>query len=195
VSSKEIVFGAFLNQPIPAQLYRAVVLSVSGLFCAVRLIHSDLEVEDVALVAEEDGTDLVIIRPKVDSLVIVGCIENDISSMYVARCGDIESVSIRIGDTQIELDKSACSLIQGKSKVLLDKNKAVLSQSDTTVELQGQKVSITNGTLTLKGLFDELATVINSLIVLTPSGPSTGLSPTSITAITSFKTKVAQLLK
>jgi hypothetical protein len=194
VSARQEIIDAFLNKPALVQLYRAEVVDVSGNWCTVRLLHSDLEVEGVSLVGEEDAGDRLVLQPKKGSLVLVGRVENDLGMLYVAQCGEIDGGTIEIGKTKITFDKSSVVIANNKSTVTLTDSKAVLNQGDTSLELANKKVKVTNGTVSLKTLFDDLTTLLNTLIVITPAGPSTALGPNSITAVASLKTKVSQLL-
>jgi hypothetical protein len=193
-SKRAQIINAFLNEPAPLQVFLAEVLDVSERWCTVRLVHSDLEVENVKLVAEEDAGDFAILYPRVGSLVLVGCVENEASDLYVAMAGEVDGGKVVIGGTEIVFDKSNVSLKTDKTELSLTQGTALLKQGDNVVELANRKIKVTNGSVNLKGLFDDLATLLQSFVVLTAQGPSTGLSPTSVTAITNLKTKVATLL-
>lgn len=193
---RQDLIDAIFNKESPIILLRAVVLSVDQNYrtCAVKLFGSEMEVEDVALTAEEDAGEWGFLSPKIDSVVVIGCINNDLSNAVIVQFGEVEAGEILCGDTKINFDKELVSLVNKNSSVILDSNKATLTQGNTVVELSGGKVSVKNDQTSLKGLFDDLSTLIQNLKVITAQGPSTALFPDTLAALTQFKTKYPLLL-
>lgn len=63
------------------------------------------------------------------------------------------------------------------------------------LDSEAKKVQITNGTVSLLQLFTELNELLTNLKVLTPQGPSEGLSPESLIDLEKFGTNFRKLLK
>jgi hypothetical protein len=193
-NKRQELMDKFFNRETPVQVFPAEVLSVNTPTCTVRLLASGLEVEGVRLWADVDATDYLRLNPRVGSTVLVGCIENDLANLYVAQFAELDSFDVIIGDMVLGGDKTGVGASVKNTNVYIEANRATLEQDGTKVELQGGRVKITNGTVSLKDLFSDLATLLNTFIVITPSGPSTALGPTSITALTQLTAKINQLL-
>lgn len=179
-NNKQRLLDLFLNPEIPIQVFRALVVSIDGFNrCTVELLPSRLSVEGVCIVAEEDAGDWVKMVPKVDSIVLVGCIENQISDMYLLQAGEVESGQILIGKTEIAFDKDRVQVSQDKVKL----------------QLSGNKLKVDNGSASLKEVFDDLSALLQNFKVITSQGPSTALFPDTLTALTKFKAKYPLLLQ
>ncbi len=176
------------------QVYPAEVLSLSGQTCTVRLLASGLEVEGVRLKAEVDAKDYCVLYPKEGSMVLVGCIENDVANLFVAQFAETHGFDLIVGDLTISGDKTGMFAKAQNCEVEVNTDKVTIKQSAMTVELQGGKVSITNGAVSLKDVFDDLSSLIQNLKVITVQGPSTALFPDTIVALTAFKAKYPLLL-
>lgn len=180
MDNKQRLLDLFLNPEIPVQVYRALVISIDGFNqCTVELLPSRLLVEGVVMVAEEDAGDWVKMVPKVDSLVLVGCVENQLSNMYLVQCGEVESGQVLIGKTEINFDK----------------DKVSVSQDALSLQLSGNRIKVENSSTSLKTLFDDLSTLLQNFKVVTAQGPSTALFPDTLAALTQFKAKYPLLLE
>lgn len=130
------------------------------------------------MVAEEDAEGWVMIEPAKDTLVLVGCIENQLSNMYLLQCGAVSKIKVLIGDTLINADKDAVSVQQGK----------------LILEMEEGLFKVSNDKTSLKGLFDDLTSILQNFKVVTSQGPSTALFADTLTAVSNFKTKYPKLL-
>jgi|GEM_PF-4681529 len=193
-SSRQAVLDFMRGSQSGVQVYPAELLSLQGDSCTVRLLSSDLEIDEVRLSADPDQKGKVVFYPRVGSTVLVGCIENELSSLYVAQCSEIDSFDIVIGDAGLKGDKDQITASRSKTSVKIEQDKLSFVQDTVSVELGSKKVSVTNGTVSLKTLFTDLTTLLKTFIVITTTGPSTAVSPTSLTSITQLETKINQLL-
>ncbi len=189
-----MLLDAILNRDAPIQVSRAIVKSVSGLFCTVTLLPDDLEVENVSLVAEEDAGAWFYVVPAVDSVVLVGCIENEISNTFLVQAGEVDAIELVIGKTQIKANKDKVGIVQDQTGIELSGGQVKIKSSSTTIELTDGKIKVSNDSTSLKGLFDDLSSLIQNLKVVTAQGPSTALTPDTLAALTQFKAKYPLLL-
>jgi hypothetical protein len=180
--------------PRPAiQVWQAEVVSVEGDTCTVKILASELQVKGVKLKADE-GKGLLL-KPAVGSLVLVGTIQNELADLYVGQCSEVEKLLLEQGNNTVKIDKDGVTLQNQQCEITLSSSKVTLKQAQTEIALESGKVSIKNTGTDLKTLFGDLITLLNTLIVLTPAGPSSGLGPNSIAALTQLQTKVNLLLK
>jgi phage baseplate assembly protein gpV len=143
----------------------AKVVSVQNDTCTVKL-ESGLVLSDIRLKATiGGGGDYFIVEPKVGSQVIVLSQTGELSGLIVLKVDAIAKVKLKQNGLEIIIDSS------------------------------DGKVVLKNNTANLHTVFNDLATALLGFAVNTPNGPSTGLMPTTATEITSFKTKINQLLK
>lgn len=194
MKNKQQLADLIFNKDAPVQVYPAEVLSVSGRSCTVRLLASGLEVEGVRLVADVDSQKHLLLTPSVGSTVLVGCIENDVANLYVAQFSEVDKAEMVIGDSRVWIQDGRLLALSKYCTLNISDNALLIEQSDMKIQLQGGQVSITNGAVSLKDLFSDLTTLLNTFIVLTPAGPSTALGPNSIAALTQLTAKVNQLL-
>lgn len=126
----------------------------------------DLQLTDVRLKASINGADnKIIIRPKKDTFVLIGSLTGDFKDLCVLKVDEIESVCYLQDGLEVEIDST------------------------------DGKVSVKNDEVSLYGLLQNLHDIILNLKVSTPSGPSTGLLPDSVNALTQFASDFKQLLK
>lgn len=175
MSSWQEILEHLKNKPASVQVYPATVKSVEGETCTVLVNHADLEVAGVRLLADPVAGQML--TPAVDSIVLVGCIENDLGNLFVCQYSQLEKASIEISDTSIYIDKEKVELKRGNVKVALGQS----------------QLAITNGQESLKSLFTDLVSLLQTFIVLTAQGPSTGLDPGTITKLTQLITKLNQV--
>lgn len=195
-SDRQAVIDGILNRPGSFQVFRAVVESIEpNNTCTVRLLNSDLVVDLVSLVAEEDAAEWIKVSPRIGSIVLVGCVENEVADLYLVQPGEIDGGEISVGETRISWDKESVNLVNASSSIALNQNSASITQDTIKIELLGGKVDISNGSASLKDLFDDLGSLLQNFKVVTAQGPSTALFPDTLTAVTAFKTKYLLLLK
>jgi hypothetical protein len=96
---------------------------------------------------------------------------------------------------QVSVTNSQVSAVNDKVSMNLSTSSAKLAQDQTTVELSGGKVSVKNSGGSLKGLFDDLTTLLQSFQVTcaAPGSPSAPF-PASVAMVAQLKTKVNLLL-
>lgn len=183
------------NRPSPVQVYRAVIKSIeANNTCTVELLNSDLIVDQVSLVAEEDAGEWIKIKPRVGSIVLVGCVENEIGDLYLVQPGEIDGGEILIGDTLINFDKDSINLVNDQSTVAISQGSVSITQERAEINLQEGKVSIKNDAVSLADLFEDLGALLTSFKVVTAQGPSTALFPDTLASVEAFKLKYPQLL-
>jgi hypothetical protein len=195
VDKKRELLDKILNPRPSVQTWEAEVQSVQETTCTVLLVASLLEVEDVRLVASVLGGEGFVLVPKVGSIVLVGCVQNEIGDLYVAQTTEIETLSFQQGKLSIDADGKDLKLVNDKSAVTISADKVTVDQNGTFLTLDGGKVSLKNSTTSLKDLFSDLVTLLNSFSVLTAQGPSAGLNPATITAVAQLNVKINSLLK
>ena len=193
---KEQLLEKILNPDPIVQLYRAEVIRVKEESCTVRLLHNRMEVDGVLYhVPDARKTIGLIVEPKVGSVVLVGRIENDLTALAIVSWGEINGIRLDMQELSASLSDEAMKVRLGGSTVEITKSDTTVECDGAKVRLQGRRVELSSMGVSLQSLMSDLVTILNSLIVLTPVGPSTGLSPTSIAQITTFQTKLNQLLK
>lgn len=175
MGKREDLASLLFNGVTPVQVYPATVKSVEGETCTVLVNHADLEVTGVRLQA--DPISGLLLTPSVDSIVLVSCIENDLGNLFVCQYSQLEKALLQIENTSIYIDKGKTELRRGNVKVSLGQS----------------QLAITNGQESLKTLFSDLVSLLQAFIVLTPSGPSTGLDPGTIAKLTQLTTKLNQV--
>lgn len=175
MGKREELASILFNSATPVQVYPATVKSVEGETCTVLVNHADLEVTGVRLQA--DPVAGLLLTPSVDSIVLVGCIENDLGNLFICQYSQLEKAEIKIENTSIYIDKE----------------KAELKRGNVMVSLGQSQLAITNGQESLKSLFSDLVSLLQTFIVLTAQGPSTGLDPGTITKLTQLTIKLNQV--
>lgn len=143
------------------------VTAVDGETCSVKLV-SGLVLSDVKINASVNGSaDYLILEPAINSDVLLLSGDGTLSNLYLIKVDQI-----------------------GKFK---------FSQSGMKVEFDSidKKINIENGTVNLKDLFADLATILNNLKVgvVALGAPSGTITPDVVTLVSKFSTKVNALLK
>lgn len=185
-----------LQDEPPIQVWPALVKSVQGTTCTVDVLNTDLtDIDQVNLRADDEATEGVLITPRVGSLVYVAALENAMDNLFVCLVSEVDSLQATIGKTTITADKDQVKAVRDKVELTLS-DKATLKQDQTVIELASGKVSVKNSGVSLKGLFDDLTSLLQNFQVICsqPGTPSASVFPSTITAITQLKTKVSQLL-
>lgn len=195
MSKQRELLDKILNPRPSIQVWEAVVVSVQADTCKVKVLASDLEVEDVRLMAEIGGTTGLILTPKVGSTVLVGCIQNEIADLYVVQYTEIDALKFVQGNTTIEADKDTVMLKNAQSEVRIVSNAVSIKQGQTEVGLSGEKVDIKNAGGSLRAIFGDLIVLLNSFSVVTSTGPSAGLNPATTALLTQLNAKVNLLLQ
>lgn len=143
----------------------AIVRSIEGDSCTVEL-SSGLIIDDVKLKATiTEGDNYMRLIPKVNTKVLL-----------LSLSGDVENIAVIKVDQAQKFEYSQEGL-----KVIIDS--------------EDSKVTIQNGSTSLKQVFEQLADLLKEFKVNTPSGPSTNILPDTLVAILDFQTKFNQILK
>lgn len=143
------------------------VLSVQGESCTVQLVDG-LILSDVKINASvTDSEDYLILVPAFNSEVLMLSGDGTLSNLYIIKVNEVAQFKF--------------------------------SQSGMKVEFDGldKKIKIENGTVNLKDLFTDLATILNSLKVgvVAVGAPSGTITPDVMTLVSDFSTKVNSFLK
>jgi hypothetical protein len=126
----------------------------------------ELELTDVRLKTAIDGKgESLLVTPVVGSIVLLGSLTGDLKDLAVLRVDQPETIAYE----------------QAGLKVLIDSKDG--------------KISVENSSVSLKGLFQSLSTLLKGFKVMTPAGPSTNLIPDTQLAVERFETDFKQLLK
>lgn len=113
-----------------------VVKEVNGNNCDVQIEGGPL-LYDVRLQAIENAVSSFIrITPKLDSVVLVGVIENMEAEAAVMQCSEIDEVEIMIGAKTYKINSEG-HLIKGGADTLLDALKLLIEAVQVIVVLQG----------------------------------------------------------
>lgn len=141
------------------------VTAITGETCSVQLV-SGLVLSGVRINATvAESNDFLLMVPAIGSNVLLLSGDGTLSNLYV-----------------IKTDKVAkFAFSQNGLKVAFDS--------------EDKKVSIENESVSLKGILQELATLLKGLQVFTPVGPSGTPLPKTITKIEAFETSFKSLLK
>ena len=134
-------------------------------------IDSDLTLLKCRLNAVvSDYKNNVLIIPKEGASVAFVPIEGKLTDVLVIAYSEIDSVQIKAGESEIEIDESAIKINAGTGTI-----------------------SMCNNSQNLLDLFSELLDAINAITVPTPAGASS--TPANAAQFIAIKTKLSQLLK
>ena len=147
----------------PNLLIDGTVTVVDGDKCSVMV--NDFEISDVRLKATADGTDHLLIIPKVGSRVLMLSTDGTVGNMTVIKCDVAEKIFYNENGLQVEIDSTT------------------------------GKVKVQNESTSLKDLFQQLTDLLKQLKVFTPAGPSGTPLPDSIVRIEQFETDFKTILK
>lgn len=140
-----------------------IVKSVSGDVCAIEI--DGLLLSDIRLKASADGTDNLLIIPKIGSRVLMLSSDGTIDNLTVIKCDAASKIIFNENGLQVEIDSEA------------------------------GKVKIENEETSLKTLFEQLTDILKTLKVFTPVGPSGNPLPDSIVKIEQFENDFKTILK
>ena len=177
------------------QVYRGEVTAVDGNTCSVALYGTDLVIDGVLLRADDVETGVLVV-PITGSQVLVGCIENEVSSLYLVQVAEVEKVTVIIEDTAVSVSADGISAKRSGISLELTDSAAKLVQDQASVVLESGKISIKNGATNLKSLFDDLTSLLQQFQVTcaAPGSPSVPF-PASVAQVVQLQTKVATILK
>ncbi|GAB2586636.1 hypothetical protein [Spirosoma areae] len=184
-----------LQSDSPVQVWPAIVKSIQGNDCTVDILGTDLtDVSEVNLRADDEAKEGVLIVPRVGSFVYVAAVENAMDNLFVCLVSEVDRVEVKIDKAVVIVDKDQVKAVRDKCELTLS-DKATLKQDQTVVELANGKVKISNAGFSLKGLFDDLTSLLQTFQVTcaAPGAPSAPF-PASVTQVTQLATKVNQLL-
>lgn len=134
--------------------------------CVVSPLNGDADFYNVKIQASLGGDKGISVTPKVGSIVIINAISDTVA--FIAKTYEIDKVEVSIDDLLFELNSDGISL--------LNNNESFAS--------------------TVKDLVQEtkaLAETVKSLILLTSSGPTTGISPASLASLQAHELKFDQI--
>lgn len=140
-----------------------IVKSVSDDVCSVEI--DGFLLSDIRLKASADGTDNLLIIPKIGSRVLMLSSDGTIDNLTVLKCDAASKIIFNENGLQVEIDSEA------------------------------GKVKIENEETSLKALFEQLTDILKTLKVFTPVGPSGNPLPDSIVKIEQFENDFKTILK
>jgi len=141
----------------------------------VQLVGSGELLEGVLLGIITDSTDGLLLIPKEESEVVIGCVEGH-GSYVVLKAGELEKVILKIG----------------ASTVIADEAEIQLKQGTTEIKLSGGLVNVSTASESLFHLLNELLAAIAVLTVGTSTGPST--VPVNAATFSTLQTRLSNLL-
>ncbi len=145
----------------------ATVLAVDGEVCTVQL-KSGLVLTDVKINASvTDSEDFLLLVPAYNSEVLMLSGDGTLANLYIIKVNEVGQFKFSQSGMKVEFDST------------------------------DGKIKIENGTVNLKALFTDLATILNSLkvSVVSVGAPSGTITPDVVTLVSDFSTKVNALLK
>jgi hypothetical protein len=143
------------------------VTALDGETCSVKLV-SGLVLSGVKISASvTESEDYLVLEPIVGSDVLMLSGDGTLSNLYLIKVDQIGKFKFSQGGMKVEFDS-------------VDK-----------------KIKIENGTVNLKDLFTDLATILESLKVgvVAVGAPSGTITPDVVTLVANFSTKINTLLK
>jgi hypothetical protein len=126
----------------------------------------DLELDEVRLKATINGNaNKIIVTPAVGSMVLVGSLTGDLKDLAIIATDEIEKLEYE----------------QDGLKLLIDSTDG--------------KISISNTTISVKDVFQQLTDLLKAFKVYTPAGPSGTALPDVVLLINAFETAFKAILK
>ena len=125
-----------------------------------------VEIPDVRLKATiNEAENFLLLTPVVGSLVLLISLTGEISDLTAIKFDEVEKIEYKQDGLNVLIDSA------------------------------DKKVMVKNDSTSLVDLFSSLVNVLNQIKVLTSAGPSTGLTPDSISLIEQFEAEFKTLLK
>ena len=147
------------------------VTAVDGSTCEVTLVEDENVVfKDVRLKAHVEGDKSIVIKPQMNSFVLIGLLSS--TDAFLAMYDQVDSISVKMFDHVLLLDKNG------------------LSQN-----VSSGKFQFKNDQVSMVDLFSTIMDIISKLTVTTPSGNSTTPLPPTMQAIEQFKLDLKKFLK
>lgn len=153
------IINANPNLPIDG-----IVTKITGDTCSVKF-EGGFEVSDVRLKVTADGTDNLLVIPKIGSRVLM-----------ISTDGTIDNLTV------IKSDVS--------QKIIFNENGLIVE-----IDSETGKVKIQNKQTSFIDLFQQLTDLLKQLKVYTPAGPSGTPLPDSVLRIEKFETDFKKILK
>lgn len=163
---KNIAKGADKNLPIASgKTIAAIVKNITGQTCSIEYNSSKYDNVRLMVVEDEANTNITLFEPKINSKVLVACMDGTMNNLYIVKVQEISRIFFKQGDCEFEMDT------------------------------QTQKFGIKNNSNSLKSILTAIVDEVLSLKLFTPAGPSGTALPTSVTTLNQVKTKINNLLK
>lgn len=141
-----------------------IVTAISGDTCSVKF-NDGFEISDIRLKATADGSDNLLIIPKVGTRVLMLSTDGTIGNMTVIKCDVAERIFYNENGLLVEIDSKT------------------------------GKVKIENEHTSVKTLFQDLTDLLKTFKVFTPAGPSGFPLSATIVKIEKFETDFKKILK
>ncbi len=146
-----------------------------------------------AIVAEY--TDRLVLKPKKDSKVLLGIIENDVNEAYLLACSELEEISLNIEDQSLLINKQG--FVFNGDTFLVNTDGLLLKKDSQSLKINKDGFVFNEGNLgglikieELKVQLDKLTARVNAIYdgfsKLQPDAPQTG-SPLVTAALKAIK--------
>jgi hypothetical protein len=125
----------------PGDAIPCTVVAVQDYTCTVKQIENDVEITKVRLNAAQDPAKGFIIKPAVNSVVLLEAISA--TDYYVSMFSDVASFSLKIGSISLELNQNEITLNGGAAgSYLTDINKLVAEVNATRADIRSLKQAL-----------------------------------------------------
>jgi len=176
----------------PAAIIPAVVKTVNEDDNTIAVVFSDeVQIDDVRLRSVVKSGNKTVRFPKVESVVLVGCIENSDEYVCIAM-EEVDKVLYVIDNTKVETTADGHLIQVNNTKIETTDESCLIQKNNTKVEVSDDGILVEKGSESLKKILDDLLNAINQLTVNTNVGPSS--VPINLTAFQSIKARVDQFL-
>ncbi len=136
--------------------FQAKIKSIDGFKCTVTVTNNDMDLEDVLLTSTEDNDKGFVLIPKIGTNAIVGLIGDDENSLYLITVDEIDAV-----------------------KIIIDNQELIVDNTGLNLSMTTGKLTLKNNISSVKGLLQDIVSMVKQITVSTGVGPSgTPLPPT-----------------
>lgn len=182
----------FSSKRGPAAIIPAVVKSINEDESTISVVFSDeVMIDDVRLRSVVKTGNKIVWLPKLESVVLVGCIEN--SDEYVCLAmEEVDKVLYVVDNTKVETSANGHLIQVNNTRVETTDGSCLLQKNNTKIEVSDNGILVEKNNETLKTIIDDLLNAIMQLTVNTNVGPSS--IPINMVDFQNIKTRVDQLL-
>lgn len=176
----------------PAAIMPALVKAVNEDDNTISVVFSDeVAIDDVRLRSVVKNGNKVVKYPKLESVVLVGAIENSDEYACLAM-EEVDKVLYVIDNAKVETTADGHLIQVNNTKIETTDDSCLIQKNNTKVEVSDDGVLVSKSSETLKKIMDDLLNAIMLLTVNTNVGPSS--VPVNVTDFVNIKTRVDQFL-